>query len=93
MIRRVCIQLGGESKNQDGSPLKPDSLLPENYDVDWNAGTVWHQNDKLGSVVHRQPRLGDIKTMNAGWVDVAAFSKVTGANAGEVITALERELM
>ena len=92
MIRRVAIDLAGDWKDAQGTPKQPEALVQESYDVDWGAGTVWRQEWKLGSSVHRQPRGGDIRVMSGGWVDITAFIKATGASASEVTMALEREL-
>ena len=92
MIRRIAVDLAGDAKDGQGAPKCPEAAVPDNYDVDWGAGTVWRQDWKLGSSVHRQPRGGDVRIMSGGWVDVTAMVKATGAAATEVIMALEREL-
>ena len=92
MIRRIAIDLAGDAKDGQGAPKCPEAVMPDNYDVDWGAGTVWRQDWKLGSSVHRQPRGGDVRVMSGGWVDVTAMVKATGAAATEVTMTLEREL-
>ena len=92
MLRRITLQLAGENKDAEGAPLRPNCLLTENYDIDWNAGTTWYGAAKLGSATHRQPRDGDIKIMPSGWVDIRAIAEITEADVASVIATLEREL-
>ncbi|CAE7244711.1 pol [Symbiodinium sp. CCMP2592] len=69
MLRRVTMQLACETKDANGAPCHPASVLSENYDVDWNAGTVWLAAAKLGSATHRQPRGENVKLMSGRQID------------------------
>ncbi|CAE7295584.1 unnamed protein product [Symbiodinium sp. CCMP2456] len=91
MLRRIAIDLASDAKTEEGTPKCPDAILPENYDVDWAAGTTWKAQWKLGSSSHRQPRGDEIKVMPGGWVDIAALCQATGANTSEVMSTLERQ--
>ena len=39
--RRVCIQLAGDTKSDEGGPCKPVAVNADSYDTDWGSGTIW----------------------------------------------------
>ena len=62
------------------------------YDVDWNAGTVWLEEWKLGSSTHRTPSGDDVRVLSTGWVDIGSVSKALGVTWDSALHAVEREL-
>ena len=59
MVRRVCIALALDAKNDQGGIPCLQNTLPGAYDCDWNLGTIWCGSLKLASATHRQPKEGE----------------------------------
>ena len=62
------------------------------YEIDWNSGTTWMGEWKLGSSTHRQPKKDTVKILPAGWIDLEAVARATGVAFDMALAAFEREL-
>ena len=92
MVRRVCIALALDAKNDQGGIPCLQNTLPGAYDCDWNLGTIWCGSLKLASATHRQPKEGEHVLMSGGWVSLSAVASTTGCSLDEAKLAFEREL-
>ena len=92
MLRRVCLTVVKDAaQNQESHNVM--AVEEGAYDVDWNSGTVWLGEWKLGSAVHRQPANNeDVRLLGTGWVDLGATSRALGVAWDLVHGAFEREL-
>ena len=91
--RRVCIQLAGDTKSDEGGPCKPVAVNADSYDTDWGSGTIWQGQFKIASATHRQPTPNTaVIVMPGGWVNLKAVMDVTGCTETEARCAFEREL-
>ncbi|CAE7780044.1 unnamed protein product [Symbiodinium sp. CCMP2592] len=91
LLRRVCLQLAKDAAHQ-GEAHNPAAVEEGAFDVDWNAGTVWLGEWKLGSSTHRPPVHEDVKLLSTGWVDVGSVAKALGVTWDSALGAFEREL-
>ena len=91
LLRRVCLNLVKDAAlNKDSH--NPAAIEEGAYDVDWNAGTVWLGEWKLGSSTHRTPSGDDVRVLSTGWVDIGSVSKALGVTWDSALHAFEREL-
>ncbi|CAE7623447.1 unnamed protein product [Symbiodinium sp. CCMP2592] len=81
MVRRVTIDLVGESKDDGGGVLNEMHLQQGAYDMDWNAGTIWCGIHKLASSTHRKPKDAETILMTGGWVNLDAIGLIAGCTA------------
>ena len=92
MLRRVCLALVRDAAHNQESHNAM-AIDEGAYDVDWNSGTVWMGEWKLGSSVHRQPAANaDVKLMSTGWVDIASIARALGVTWDMAVGAFEKEL-
>ena len=92
MIRRVCVSLVKDAAHNKESH-NVTATEEGAYDVDWNSGTVWLGEWKIGSAVHRQPANSeDVRMLSTGWVDLGAASRALGVAWDLAHGAFEREL-
>ena len=91
LIRRVCTNLVKDAQlNKEAhNPLGADDSA---YDVDWNAGSVWLGEWKIGSSAHRAPKGDSVKLLSSGWIDVMSMATATGVGFDLALAAVEREL-
>ena len=92
MLRRVCLSIVRDAA-QNKESHNVTAVEEGAYDVDWNSGTVWLGEWKIGSAVHRQPANNeDVRVLSSGWVDLAAASRALGVAWDLTHGAFEREL-
>ncbi|CAE7210973.1 unnamed protein product [Symbiodinium sp. CCMP2592] len=72
MVRRVCMALAADAKDEAGGVLNLEHTQVGAYDMDWNAGTIWCGIHKLASSTHRCPRDAESITMTGGWINLDA---------------------
>ncbi|CAE7769490.1 unnamed protein product [Symbiodinium sp. CCMP2456] len=77
LIRRVCTGLVKDAMMQREAH-NPQGAEEGSYDVDWNSGTVWMGEWKIGSSTHRHPRGDSVKLLSSGWIDIMAMAHATG---------------
>ena len=92
MIRRVTIELAGDTKDEGGGVLNVLHTLQTAYDMDWSAGTIWCGIHKLGSATHRKPKEANTIVMSGGWINLDAVGLVAGCTDEAAKAAFEREL-
>ncbi|CAE7274757.1 unnamed protein product [Symbiodinium sp. CCMP2592] len=91
MLRRVTATLARDARlNKDAH--NPAAVEDGAFDMDWNSGSVWLGEHKLGSSAHRTPRGESIKLLTSGWVDVMAVASASGVTFDSALAAVEREL-
>lgn len=94
MLRRVCIALATETKDEAGAVLRLEHTEAGAYDMDWSAGTIWCGIHKLGSATHRSPKpqQAEVILMGNGWVNLDAVALVAGCSPDTAKRAFELEL-
>ena len=91
LTRRVCLDVARDcALNKEAHNVT--ATVETNYDVDWNSGTVWLGEWKLGSCIHRQPKNDGVRLLSSGWIDVDNTSRAMGVSFDVVLRAFEKEL-
>ncbi|CAE7219179.1 pol [Symbiodinium sp. CCMP2592] len=78
LVRRVCISLASDSKNDAGAVLNLEHAQIASYDMDWGAGTIWCGIHKLASSTHRSPKDAETILMTGGWINLDAIGLIAG---------------